>query len=106
MAPAAPSGSVRRTDQDGVNLQHNGIYRDDPDAFLELQKVRGAVFNISLIWDQRPEQQWPSDGSIRSRGGCFRLGLDRNRWAAGQIQRWPLLMGESVWIEIDGQAAG
>ena len=29
--------------QDGVNLQHNGIYRDDPDAFLELQKVRGAV---------------------------------------------------------------
>ncbi|CAJ1347298.1 unnamed protein product, partial [Effrenium voratum] len=43
--------------QDGVNLQHNGIYRDDPDAFLELQKVRGAVFNISLIWDQRPEQQ-------------------------------------------------
>ena len=29
--------------QDGVNLQHNGIYRDDPDAFLELQKVRAAV---------------------------------------------------------------
>ena len=39
-------------EQDGVNLQHNGIYRDDPEAFLELQKVRAAVFNISLIWDQ------------------------------------------------------
>ena len=26
-----------------MNLQHNGIYRDDPEAFLELQKVRGAV---------------------------------------------------------------
>ncbi|CAK8987654.1 unnamed protein product [Durusdinium trenchii] len=38
-------------EQDGVNLQHNGIYRDDPEAFLELQKVRAAVFNISLIWD-------------------------------------------------------
>ncbi|CAE7237611.1 OOP [Symbiodinium necroappetens] len=43
-------------EQDGVNLQHNGIYRDDPDAFLELQKVRGAVFNISLIWDQNIER--------------------------------------------------
>ena len=43
-------------EQDGVNLQHNGIYRDDPDAFLELQKVRGAIFNISLIWDQNIER--------------------------------------------------
>ena len=43
-------------EQDGVNLQHNGIYRDDPDAFLELHKARGAIFNISLIWDQNVER--------------------------------------------------
>ncbi|CAL1134079.1 unnamed protein product [Cladocopium goreaui] len=47
-------------EQDGVNLQHNGIYRDDPDAFLELQKVRGAVFNISLIWDQNIDRDMES----------------------------------------------
>jgi len=47
-------------EQDGVNLQHNGIYRDDPDAFLELQKVRGAVFNISLIWDENIDRDMES----------------------------------------------
>ncbi|CAJ1390216.1 unnamed protein product [Effrenium voratum] len=55
-------------EQDGVNLQHNGIYRDDPDAFLELQKVRGAVFNISLIWDQNVDRDMESRAYlIRSR---------------------------------------
>ena len=56
-------------EQDGINLQHNGIYRDDPDAFLELQKVRGAVFNISLIWDQNIERDMESRAYlIRDRG--------------------------------------
>ncbi|CAE8724039.1 unnamed protein product [Polarella glacialis] len=37
-------------EQDGINLQHNGIYRDDMDAFATLQITRSAIFNVSHTW--------------------------------------------------------
>mmetsp|Transcript_48809 Transcript_48809/g.139654 ORF Transcript_48809/g.139654 Transcript_48809/m.139654 type:complete len:877 (-) Transcript_48809:58-2688(-) len=38
-------------EQDGVNLQENGIYKDDPGAFLAFIHTRNQLFDLSQDWE-------------------------------------------------------
>lgn len=42
-------------EQDGINLQHNGIWRDDPIAWDAVQLASKALFNISTRWESNIE---------------------------------------------------
>ena len=86
-------------EQDGVNLQHNGIYRDDPEAFLELQRVRGAVFNISLIWDQNIDKDMEKRAYlIRDKSELEGVPL----WVLQDAAQGALLAGYSKATALDG----